>query len=159
MTAVFQSCLPRSYSGTNQSISTGSNSHRSQSNMSVDEDVSSTRRSLRRRGPRFTRIGPKPISLLKRLVDTIFGHHLEETTVTKNVKRPSKRVAAGINAQPTPSTLRKQFEDNEKTLRSLVSLLTHLQSNATTTQASAMSPPSTSQECEHARNNNRLDDT
>ena len=163
MTAVFQSCLPRVYSATNQSMSTESVSHRSQSSMCIDDeqqDDHSTnsppiqRRSFRRRGPRFTRIGQKPISLLRRLVDTIFGNHLEETAVAKKVRPPSKRVAERTKAPPTPSMLRKQFEDNEQTLLSLVSLITHLESNAKTTQT-----PATSPEHEQARNNNRIDDT
>ena len=163
MTAVFQSCLPRVYSATNQSMSSGSVSHRSQSNMSIDDEQQDDhsadslpiqRRSFRRRGPRFTRIGQKPISLLRRLVDTIFGNHLEETVVANRVKPPSKRVADRTNAQPNSSTLKKQFEDNEQTLRSLVSLITHLETNAKTTQTSATSP-----EHEQARNNNRMDDT
>ncbi len=137
MTTVFRSCLPRFYSNTDQSMSNEDLSILSQSS---SEQLSRLKRikTTKKRGPRYTRINEKSKPFLKRLVGTIFGDY---EGVTKNKKRRSKRTVL-----PSKSKIEKQFEENEQTLNSLVTLLTEIESNHPI-------------ENEQARNNNRIDDT
>ena len=117
MTTVFRSCLPRFYSNTDLSLSS--------------EHLRS--KTTKKRGPRYTRINEKSKPFLKRLVGTIFGDY---EGVTKSKKQRSKR-----NLLPSKSKIEKQFEENEQTLNSLVTILTEIESN-------------NSIENEQARNNN-----
>ncbi|CAF0741319.1 unnamed protein product [Rotaria sordida] len=127
--------------------------------------------STKKRGPCYTRINEKQQPLLKRLVSTIFGEHRSNenqheilTTKKQRSKRNSKK-----SILPSKSTIKKQFEDNEKTLRSLVSLLTQIESNI---QLKTIQTSSTDiitnenqnnnlsiEKKQQSRNNNRMDDT
>ena len=165
MTAVFRSCLPRSYSNTN---------HLSEATHSIHDDpldirsispleglseprqtgqlpsTAKTRKKqaikiARKRGPCFTRIHENPPPLLTRLVGTIFG---DQSSPLCSPKQTSPRAKDPI--LPSAATVKTQFEDNEKTLRSLVTLLGQIESHV---------PLPTTSEDQHARNNNRMDDT
>ncbi|UJR27734.1 hypothetical protein I4U23_009011 [Adineta vaga] len=110
----------------------------------------------KKRGPCYSRMNKNSQPLLTRLVDTIFGesqYYDENQTKKKRISQPSKKLIL-----PSNSTIQKQFEDNEKTLRSLVTLLTQIESNVKVTNNHI---PSTSNDLsiEQARNNNRMDDT
>jgi hypothetical protein len=97
-------------------------------------------KTTKKRGPRYTRINEKSKPFLKRLVGTIFGDY---GGIIKNKKRRNKKTLL-----PSKSKIEKQFEENEQTLNSLVTLLTEIESTN-----------NHSIEKEQARNNNRIDDT
>ncbi len=165
MTGVFRSCLPRFYSTTPPSISdeylsqktnsmeclsiishqnittnpqlNSPSYHEKQSNH-IDVLPSSPKqisplKTTKKRGPRYSRIHEKSQPLLTRVIGTIFGDY--GSTIHKK-PRPKKSLL------PSKSTIKKQFEENEQTLRSLVTLLTQIESNVQTT----------------SKNNNRIDD-
>ena len=154
MTVVFRSCLPRFDSETNQSISNDDISENSiqclsiisnetiQQNLSEEQqsDQSTRLKTTRKRGPRYTRIDESSQPLLTRLMGTIFGDY---GSVTKRKKQRNKK-----SLLPSRSKIEKQFEENEQTLQSLVTLLTQIESDN-----------HSSTEEEQARNNNRIDDT
>lgn len=162
MTAVFRSCAPRIFS---------KNDHLSERSPSIHDDTlgvhftppldapfeqkekTSKKQAMkiaRKRGPRFTRIQANPTPLLTRLVGTIFGDQpFSRHCVAKQSPSPPKDAIL-----PSAATLKTQFEDNEKTLRSLVTLLNQLESKAPLTTTSDNQNSS-----EQARNNNRMDDT
>ena len=111
----------------------------------------------KKRGPSYSRINEKSTSLLTRLVETVFGDQGSSNTnhqskVLSKKKQRSKRSTRKLKKSilPSKSTIKKQFEDNEQTLRSLVTLLTQIDEN---------SSKNFSVEKEQARNNNRMDDT
>lgn len=106
----------------------------------------------KKRGPSYSRIAEATPPLLTRLVETIFGGTPSNAALSARKKRagdPTQKLLL-----PSESTIRKQFDDNEKTLRSLVTLLTQIESNVSSTVCSASSPHK-----DQARNNNRLNDT
>ena len=105
----------------------------------------------RKRGPRFTRIQETPTPLLTRLVGTIFG---EQPFSRHCVPKQSPSSPPKDTILPSAATLKTQFEDNEKTLRSLVTLLNQLESKVPLTTTS-----DNQNTFEQARNNNRMDDT
>jgi len=171
MTGVFRSCLPRFYSNTDQSISNehlsnkinsfdNENSMECLSVISSNENITTTIPQLnsssssykekqisrtKKRGPRYTRINEKSRPLLTRLIGTIFGNYgISSTNNTK--KQRSKKTLL-----PSKSIIKKQFEENEQILHSLLTLLTRIESNVKLT-------PSTIEK-EQARNNNQIDDT
>ena len=132
MTVVFRSCLPRFYSNTHPSLS---NDELSESHSSSTQSTSlQTNQTRGKRGPRYTRINETSQSLLTRLLGTIFG---DNGSVKKRRKRRNKK-----SVLPSQSTLEKQFEENQQTLNSFVTLLAQVESN----------------EGHRARNNNRIDD-
>jgi hypothetical protein len=139
MTKSFRSSL----SGiSDHSMSTNLFSQSNESIVSISNKKTTTTRpkhrskaNARQRGPRFTRIDKKSTPLLRRLVGTIFGD-IEPSTAEQSTSKPKL---------PSPSTIKKQFENNEETLRSLVTLLSQIE------------PKESSNE--QARNNNRIDDS
>lgn len=110
----------------------------------------------KRRGPCYSRINEQHKPLLKRLVNTIFGNH--ESTKSQKEISSSKKQRSTRNSKktllPPQSTLKKQFEANEKTLNSLVTLLTRIESNP---QLPANENISIENE-QAQNNNNRIDD-
>ena len=163
MTTIFRSCLPRFYSNTDQStlnecfsdpslecLSIISNENLSTtSRLNAFEDQSCERlssskqrarvKTTRKRGPRYTRIREKSPPFLTRLVGSIFG---ESGSVMKTKKQRRKK-----SLLPSRSKIEKQFEENEQTLHSLVTLLTQIEANNSQSMGN-----------EQARNNNRIDD-
>jgi hypothetical protein len=127
----------------------------------------------KKRGPPYSRINEKCQPLLTRLVGTIFGDqgfNDKQAHVVSNKKQRSKRSTRTSKKSilPSKSIIKKQFEDNEQTLRSLVTLLTQIESNVkltTTNTPSIVITANENQEInppiekEQARNNNRMDDT
>jgi hypothetical protein len=131
----------------------------------------------KKRGPRYSRVNEKAQPLLTRLVGTIFGDHgfnndYQQHQSSSNkpkprMKRPSRTSKKPI--LPSTKTIQKHFEDNEQTLRTLVTFLTQIESDVklTTTQESNAVViehqnnilPNDSIQNEQARNNNRMDDT
>ncbi|CAM4919662.1 unnamed protein product [Rotaria socialis] len=127
-----------------------------------------------KRGPCYSRINEEQKPLLKRLVGTIFGDHgfsnNQHNEILSTKKQRSKRptVNSKKSLLPSKSILKKQYDDNEKTLRSLVTFLTQIESNIplptihtsvtdiTTDENQNKNLP---MDKEHARNNNRMDDT
>ena len=118
-----------SSANSDQSMSTNLFSPSNESMVSVphaNATARTTQRSkanARKRGPRFTRIDQKSTPLLRRLVGTIFGDY---------------------EAPVSAKTIQQQGENNGETLRSLVTLLSQIESKDSS---------------EQARNNNRSDDT
>jgi hypothetical protein len=113
----------------------------------------------KKRGPSYSRINEKSTPLLTRLVETIFGDQGSNNTnhqskVLSKKKQRSKRSTRKLKKSilPSKSTIKKQFEDNEQTLCSLVTLLTQIESNENPSKNLPV-------EKEQARNNNRMDDT
>ncbi len=153
MTTVFRSCLPRFSSNedlsensmdclsiiSDENITTNSSEEKQSELSSSSEQLSRLKSSktTKKRGPRYKRINEKSKPFLTRLMATIFGG------ITKSKKRRSKKTLL-----PSKSKIEKQFEENEQTLNSLVTLLTEIESTN-----------SHSIEQEQARNNNRIDDT
>ena len=125
MTTIFR--LP---SNTTQSIS---------SETSIN--LSSRNKKKRQRGPRYSRINEKSQSLLTRLLGTIFGDYKFRTNKKTRTKNSSLLL-------PSQSTIEKQFNENEQTLQSFVTLLTQIESTK-----------NLSNENEQARNNNRIEET
>jgi hypothetical protein len=136
MTTVFRSCLPQFYSNQNLSensmdclsIISNENIPTNQQFNILEEKQSEllplshlkTKKLIRKRGPRYTRINEKTQPFLTRLIGTIFGDY---EIITKNKKRNKKSLL------PSKSIIEKQFEDNEQTLHSLVTALTQIESN------------------------------
>ncbi|CAF4601033.1 unnamed protein product [Rotaria sp. Silwood2] len=126
----------------------------------------------KKRGPCYTRINDEQRQpLLKRLVSTIFGEHKfndnQHEILTRKKQRSKRNLKKSI--LPSKSIIKKQFEDNEKTLCSLVSLLTQIESNI---QLKTIQTSSTDiitnenqnnnlpiEKNQQSRNNNRLDDS
>ncbi|CAF1078532.1 unnamed protein product [Adineta steineri] len=110
----------------------------------------------KKRGPCYSRINEKSKTLLTRIADTIFGDHGSNSNQNK-IKQTNRTSKKSI--LPSKSKIKKQFEDNEQTLRSLVTLLTQIESNVKLTTTTANENHNLPIEKEEARNNNRLDDT
>jgi len=109
------------------------------------------------RGPRYSRINEKSQSLLTRLIGTIFGAYGMTTTTNKKKRRTKKSLL------PSKSTIKKQFKENEQTLRSFVTFLTQIESNVKLPSSTDIilnknKTKNLSIEKEQARNNNRIDD-
>ncbi|CAF0800359.1 unnamed protein product [Adineta ricciae] len=108
----------------------------------------------KKRGPRYSRISEKSPPLFTRLLGTIFGdsdardRYKTNQTQKKRTNGTTKKLIL-----PSNSTIKKQFEDNEETLRSLVTLLSQIESNIKGTTNQTDAP------IEQARNNNRMEDT
>ena len=163
MTAVFRSCSPRIYSK-NDYLSERSPSNHDDTlgghsipllDVPFEQKQETSKKQAikiaRKRGPRFTRIQETPTPLLTRLVGTIFGDQpFSRHCVAKQTPPPPPKDAI----LPSAATLKTQFEDNEKTLRSLVTLLNQLESKVPLTNTSG-----NQNTLEQARNNNRMDDT
>lgn len=120
----------------------------------------------KKRGPCYSRINEQQKPLLKRLVGTIFGDHglnNNQNKIEPIKNQRSKQTNRNSKKSPLPlqSTLNKQYEDNEKTLQSLITVLTQIESNISSpeSQQSSIDMPNLSIQQEQARNNNRLDDT
>lgn len=112
-------------------------SNEKQSDLSLEQlSRLKNNKTTKKRGPRYTRINEKSEPFLTRLMGTIFGR------VTKSKKQRSKKTLL-----PSKSKIEKQFEQNEQTLNSLVTLLTEIESIN-----------NHSIEQEQARNNNRIDE-
>lgn len=163
MTTVFRSYLPRFYSNENLSNTFNDDDENSMECLSIisnqdptpqltsnkekqsnKNDLFSSSKQISRtkkRGPRYSRINEKSQPLLTRLVGTIFGDY----GITTNKKLRSKK-----SLLPSKSTIEKQFEENEQTLHSLITLLTQIESNVKLTS---------SNENGQARNNNNNNNT
>jgi hypothetical protein len=102
-------------------------------------------RTKKQRGPRYSRINEKSQPLLKRLVGTIFGDY--GITTNNNKKQQQQQQQSKKSLLPSKSTIKKQFEENEQILRSLLTLLTQIESNK-----------NLSIENEQSRNNNQIDE-
>ncbi|CAF1021321.1 unnamed protein product [Rotaria sp. Silwood1] len=125
----------------------------------------------KKRGPCYTRINEQQKPLLKRLVSTIFGEHKSNDNENEilTIKKQRSQRNSKKSTLPSKSIIKKQFEDNEKTLRSLVSLLTQIESNIQlkTTPTSSINIITNEnennnlsiEEKQQSRNNNRMDDT
>jgi len=110
---------------------------------------------IKKRGPCYSRINEKSQPLLTRLVGTIFG---DQTQILSNKKQRSKRPSRTSKKSillPSKSTIKKQFDENEQTLRSLVTLLTQMESNV---KLPAITSDDNHEKIQD-RNNNRIDDT
>ncbi|CAM4778682.1 unnamed protein product [Rotaria magnacalcarata] len=128
----------------------------------------------KKRGPCYSRINEEQKPLLKRLVGTIFGDHEfnnnkhNEILSTKKQRPKQSTVNSKKSLLPSKSILKKQYDDNEKTLRSLVTFLSQIESNIPlpTTHTSVTNITTDENQTknlridkEQARNNNRMDDT
>jgi len=108
-------------------------------------------RTKKQRGPRYSRINEKSQPLLTRLVGTIFGDY---GITTNNNNNNNKKQQSKKSLLPSKSIIKKQFEENEQTLRSLLTLLTQIESNVKLTSSTDI----TLNEKEQARNNNQIDE-
>ena len=144
--------------------------HSSSSNQQFISEQEQSKRSTnpktKKRGPPYSRINDKSSPLLTRLVGTIFGdqgfnNNAIQSPISSSKKQRTKRSNVPLKKShlPSKSAIKKQFEENEQTLRSLVTLLTQMESNVKLPTTTENENPNLSIEKEQARNNNRMDDT